>query len=92
MKLNKPTSEKLKVFNDSKILILLALFKCEDVYCGCELVELLKMPKNLLSYHMKFLVKMGFVSEKKCGKKKQYTIKTSRRDETEAILKMVEAI
>lgn len=92
MKLNKPTTEKLKLFNDSKILILLALYKCTDVYCGCDLVELLKMPKNLLSYHMKYLVKEGYVSEKKCGKKKQYSIKTTRRDEVDAILKMVNAI
>lgn len=92
MKLNKPTLEKLKIFNDNKILILLALYKCEDVLCGCDLVELLKMPKNLLSYHMKYLVKLGYVSEKKCGKKKHYKIKTTRRDEVEAILKMVEAI
>lgn len=92
MKLNKPTTEKLKLFNDSKILILLALYKCEDVYCGCDLVNLLKMPKNLLSYHMKFLVKMGYVTEKKCGKKKQYRVKESRKQEVDAILKMVEAL
>ena len=92
MKLNKPTVDKLKLFNDSKILILLALYKSENVLCGSDLVELLKMPKNLLSYHMKFLVKEGYVSEKKTGKKKFYNVKSSRHDEVDAILKMVQAV
>ncbi|MDO8513745.1 MAG: ArsR family transcriptional regulator [bacterium] len=92
MRLNKPTLDKLRIFNDSKILLLSALFKCEDTYCGCDLVNLLKMPKNLLSYHMKYLVEAGYVSEKKCGKKKHYKIKSVKKAEVEAILKMVDAI
>jgi len=92
MKLNKQTKDKLKLFNDSKILILLTLYNSEEVNCGVDLVEKLKMPKNLLSYHMKYLTERGYVQDKKCGKKKYYSVKNTKRDEVERILKIVEAI
>lgn len=92
MKLNKPIRDRLKVFNKNKILILLTLFQCEDILCGCDLVEKLKIPKNLLSYHIKFLVESGYVSEKKCGKKKNYRIKADRKKDVERILQILGAL
>ncbi|MBD3362825.1 ArsR family transcriptional regulator [Candidatus Dojkabacteria bacterium] len=83
----------LWLFEKNRLLILHALYKClENGQCGCELIEKLEIPKNLLSYHVKKLREEGFIDEVKCGKKKEYTLSARKRDFVEKILKIVELI
>lgn len=92
MELNPKTTEIISLFNESKLMILKALYKCKEDVCGCDLVEKLKIPKNLLSYHIKTLRESGFIEEKKCGKMKNYQITKENLDKVEEILKVVELI
>lgn len=82
----------LWVFDRNKILILAALYKCErdSNVCGCDLTELLDIPKNLLSYHIRILREKGFITEEKCGQKKNYRIALPRQAEIIKILQAVE--
>jgi DNA-binding transcriptional ArsR family regulator len=84
------TKEVLTLFNESKLLILHALYRCPDHLCGCDLAEHLAMPKNLLSYHLSMLREGGFVEEAKCGRKKQYRLSPASRDKVHAILTITE--
>jgi ArsR family transcriptional regulator len=84
----------LWVFDKNKLLILEALYNCkqDSDICGCDLVEELDIPKNLLSYHIKILRKKGFVDEEPCGKKKNYTLSENKIESVEKILQAVEII
>jgi ArsR family transcriptional regulator len=84
----------LWVFDKNKILILEKLYHCyqESDICGCDLVEELEIPKNLLSYHIKILREKGFVEEEPCGKKKNYTISEAKLGQVKNILAAVELI
>lgn len=85
--------EKLAVFDENKLMILKTLLECNNNdICGCDLIERLELPKNLLSYHMKILVQLGYVRETRCGRKKNYTIKQDQKQKVKAILKVTELI
>lgn len=50
------------------------------------------MPKNLLSYHIKGLLKNGFVSETKNGKFRHYEIAKKEFDRVEQLLQLFEYV
>lgn len=81
----------LWLFDRNKILILDALYNCEvnNSICGCDLAEMLEIPKNLLSYHIKLLREKGFICEEKCGQKKNYKIVQEKKPEVVKILQAV---
>lgn len=82
----------LAIFNKNKLLILKNLYDCTDYLCGCDLVDKLGIPKNLLSYHIKQLKNLGYVEEAKCGKNKQYRIVSSKEIKVRKILEITELI
>jgi ArsR family transcriptional regulator len=84
----------LWVFDENKLLILEALYKCKQdkQLCGCDLTDKLDIPKNLLSYHIKILRENGYVEEEKCGQKKNYFLADNKLDKIETILQAVELI
>lgn len=82
----------LWLFNENKLLILKSLYKCKNNVCGCDLVDTLDIPKNLLSYHMKILREKGFIIEVKCGNKKNYTINPKEEKLVKKALEIVELI
>jgi ArsR family transcriptional regulator len=85
--------DKLAVFDENKLMILKILLECKNNdICGCDLIERLELPKNLLSYHMKILTQLGYVQESRCGRKKNYSIKEDRKEQVKAILKVTELI
>jgi len=53
-----------------KILILLN----KKSYCVCELVEILKLPQNLISYHLKTLKDFNLLILKPKGRKNFYML------------------
>jgi len=53
-----------------KILILLN----KKPYCVCELVEILKLPQNLISYHLKTLKDFNLLILKPKGRKNFYML------------------
>ncbi|MBU0975998.1 MAG: ArsR family transcriptional regulator [Patescibacteria group bacterium] len=82
----------LWLFNENKLLILRSLYKCGDDICGCDLIDKLEIPKNLLSYHMKTLRDGGIVSEIKCGTRKNYLIRKEKIKFVRDVLKFVELL
>lgn len=90
--INKKVKENLGIFNETKISILYALFECKDFLCGCDLVEKVDIPKNLLSYHLKSLRQLDLIEETRCGQKKQYKIKEDKKEKVLKILKVLEII
>ncbi len=85
--------DKLAVFDVNKLMILKILFECNNNdICGCDLIERLELPKNLLSYHMKILSQLGYVQETRCGRKKNYTIKEDKRIKVKRILEVTDLI
>ena len=53
-----------------KILILLN----KKSYCVCDLVEILKLPQNLISYHLKTLKDFNLLTLKPKGRKNFYML------------------
>ena len=82
----------LIVFNKNKLLILKYLFECGDFLCGCDLIEKIDIPKNLLSYHIKQLEGLGYIEDVKCGTRKQYRLATSKKNKVKKILEVTELI
>lgn len=83
-------SEKLAVFNETRLTILRSLYECEK--CGCDLVDILDIPKNLLSHHIKTLINFGYIQEDRCGRKKRYSIREDSVDKVNNILETVERL
>jgi len=94
MKLPKTSKLILSLFNQNRLLILRSIYLCsqEKNICGCDLIESLKLPRNLLSYHLKFLKKRGYIEEVKCCKYKNYKIPAERMPEVDSILKIIKLI
>ena len=90
--MNNKLDKTLSVFNENKLLILKNLFHCQDHLCGCDLVDSLDLPKNLLSYHIKGLRELGYIEETKCGKSKQYRICGDKEQKVKQILELTELI
>lgn len=84
--------EKLAIFNENKLLILKQLYECDDFLCGCDLVDNLKLPKNLISYHISMLKDLGYIEETRCGRNKNYRIKREKIDKVRKILEITELI
>lgn len=82
----------LTVFNENKIIILKLLFTCESHLCGCDLVKKMDLPKNLISYHISTLEKLGYIEAVRCGRKKNYRINPASRSKVRKILEIVEII
>lgn len=90
LKLSAKTQELLSLMDENKILLLLSLSKCHDNLCGCDLIDKLDIPKNLLSYHIKILKEAKLIEETKCGRKKNYCLTKKGRSKTKEILKVLE--
>ncbi|MDD3647538.1 MAG: ArsR family transcriptional regulator [Candidatus Dojkabacteria bacterium] len=73
-------------------MILKSLYKCRDNICGCDLIEKLDIPKNLLSYHMKTLRDGGLIEEMRCGNRKNYVIRKEKVKFVRKILQVIELI
>ena len=84
--------EKLIIYDEPKLVILQTLYGCHKQPCGCELVNSLDMPKNLLSYHLKILINLGYVESIRCGRKKHYKITKQKRTKVKEILKILDLI
>ena len=85
--------DKLAVFDENKLMILKILFECKkNDLCGCDLIDRLELPKNLLSYHIKILLQLGYIKETRCGRKKNYTIKEAQRNKVKNILEVTDLI
>lgn len=61
------------VLNDVNRLRILCLIKEHDQICVCDIYESLKLPQNLVSYHLGKLKQAGFVKSKKQGVKVMYS-------------------
>ncbi len=85
-KVNQTTRDIIFVFNEHKLLILQNLYDCKDDVCGCDLIDKLKIRKDLLSYHIKSLRDRGFIEEIKCGVKKKYSITKNKNEIVKNIL------
>ena len=92
MKTNSDIQKIISIFNKNRIKILLALFKCREKICGCDLVERIGIPKNLLSYHISFLKKNGLIEEKSYGQKKNYQLSVKGTAFVEEIFKIQKVI
>jgi DNA-binding transcriptional ArsR family regulator len=90
MLLDERAKKLIGVFDKSKLVILKAIYTCEKDICGCELVEQLNMPKNLISYHVKGLIGAGLVEFERCGKNKKIKIRDLYK--VKEILKVCELI
>lgn len=92
MKRELSLQEKLEIFDEPKIIILQFLYNCYKQPYGCELVNSLDIPKNLLSYHLKTLVDQGYVDFIRKGRKKHYRINPLKRHKVREILKTLDLI
>lgn len=82
-------ANKLAVFEENKLLILKQLYRCQNQLCGCDLINILGLPKNLISYHIKLLISLGYVEAVRCGRKKNYKIVSTQRPKVKKILEIV---
>jgi ArsR family transcriptional regulator len=84
----------LEIFDKNRIMILHTLYTCEkkEQICGCDIVEKLDIPKNLLSYHIKVLREAGLIEEEKCGKRKIYQIPEDKHKTIKKALEVVKLI
>jgi len=77
----------IQIFNPNRLKILAALLTCDDL-CGCDLIKKIGIAKNLLSYHIKELEKLGLIEERRCGQRKNYSV----TDKGKKINKQIENI
>lgn len=82
----------IAIFTHNRIKVLLQLFECREVVCGCDLIKKIKIPKNLLSYHIAFLEDKGLVEGKKCGQKKNYCLTKKGVEFTQEFIKLEKII
>jgi len=90
--LSKNTTKLLKICSEPKLQILRLLITCQDELCGCDIVDDLSMPKNLLSHHLKELREINVVEEEKCGRRKKYRLTESSRQVVFDLLKILSVI
>jgi len=90
LRLTKKTKDLLSILDYNKVLILGCLASCSDNLCGCDLIEKLGIPKNLLSYHIKILEELDFIEATKCGRKRNYRLSKKKVDKTKEILRWLE--
>ncbi len=80
----------LEIFSEKRLLILQALFECKDNICGCDLVDRLKMSKNLVSHHLEKLEQLGILERERCGKRKKIKIKKEKLGFIKKVLKLTD--
>lgn len=85
-------TNKLQLFSSARLNILQALLNCDDYLCGCNLINELDIPKNLLSYHIKTLIDLGYIKEVKCGRNKRYSIRPESEDKVKQIFNLLKII
>src|SRR5699024_12466649 len=62
-----------KALSDQKRLHILRILATEGKTCVCDLSELLALPQSELSYHLKILLDVKFISVEKEGKWNYYS-------------------
>ena len=62
-----------KALSDQKRLHILRILATEGETCVCDLSEILELPQSKLSYHLKVLLDINFISVKKEGKWNYYS-------------------
>ncbi|TQS76632.1 winged helix-turn-helix transcriptional regulator [Ornithinibacillus gellani] len=72
-----------KALSDQKRLHILRILATEGRTCVCDLSELLALPQSKLSYHLKILLDVNFISVEKEGKWNYYS---ANSDEIKKIL------
>lgn len=82
----------LLILSEPKLVILRALYQCDEAPCGCDLVERLGLSKNLLSYHLKQLRELGYVNETPCGRQKQYRLVANKRPFIQQALRLTKML
>src|SRR5699024_11504197 len=60
--------KKFKALTDHKRLYILRILATEGKTCVCDLSELLALPQTKLSYHLKILLVVKFISVEKEGR------------------------
>src|SRR5699024_11632048 len=65
--------KKFKALSDHKRLYILRILATEGKTCVCDLSELLALPQSKLSYHLKILLDVKFISVEKEGKWNYYS-------------------
>lgn len=90
MKISKRTKDILSLLDTNRLLILAAIYSCQDEICNCDLTKKLAIRKNLISYHTRFLRQAGFIEEFKCGRKISYQITQKEYEKVREILEVLE--
>lgn len=62
-----------KALSDQKRLHILRILATEGRTCVCDLSELLELPQSKLSYHLKILLDVNFISVEREGKWNYYS-------------------
>ena len=65
--------KKFKALSDQKRLHILRILATEGRTCVCDLTELLELPQSKLSYHLKVLLDVNFISVEREGKWNYYS-------------------
>ena len=65
--------KKFKALSDHKRLYILRILATEGKTCVCDLSELLALPQSKLSYNLKILLDVKFISVEKEGKWNYYS-------------------
>ena len=65
--------KKFKALSDHKRLYILRILATEGKTCVCDLSELLALPQSKLSYHLKILLDVNFISVEREGKWNYYS-------------------
>lgn len=86
------TMEIIALIQANRLMILRELYQCRNNVCGCDIVRDLNIPKDLLSYHIKWLRETGYISETKCGRRKNYEINQNKLDFVREVLKITKVI
>jgi DNA-binding transcriptional ArsR family regulator len=79
----------LWLFDEKRIAILEKLLQC-DAARGCDIRNLLKMKKALMSHHLSLLREKGLVLEEKIGREKYYRIPREKKSFVKKVITLVE--
>ena len=79
----------LWLFDERRIAILQELLKCDSAR-GCDIRDVLKIKKALLSHHLSLLRNRGLISEERRGREKFYRIRKGKRSFVRKVVSVVE--
>jgi len=74
------------ILNDVNRLRILCLLRGHKEICVCEIYEALKLPQNLVSYHLGKLKEASFVESKKYGVKVIYRLGKAKIKNFESLI------